>query len=146
MTPDIVYFIRCGRRGPVKIGKTFGTYQGAMDRLKELQVGNPETLYLLGICDGGRDLERQLHKRLQAHRLRGEWFKPTAEVMDVIREHASYAPEHTRGDRSSTRPVDSVGCEVCGTLLRQGKPDPTKPTTCQACDEFAEFRASGAAF
>lgn len=73
----VVYFLQAGDDGPVKIGftKNLGT------RIEDLQCGRSERLRLIGHRPGGRQEEKALHLRLAAHRLRGEWFKPSAEVL-----------------------------------------------------------------
>ncbi|MEW9855948.1 GIY-YIG nuclease family protein [Novosphingobium sp. M1R2S20] len=74
-----VYFIQAAS-GPIKIGVS-GNPQS---RLKNLQVGSAEKLTLLATVPGGRFTEEQIHQRLIAHRLHGEWFSPHAEVLRVI--------------------------------------------------------------
>lgn len=66
-----IYFVR-GSKGAVKIGYTSGRVES---RLKSLQTGSPDKLELLGVVDGGRELEKLLHKRYAEKRLEGEWFK-----------------------------------------------------------------------
>lgn len=77
-----VYFIQSERGGPIKIGRAINPEQ----RLKQCQTGSPERLVLLAVISGGRDLERSLHARFAASRLRGEWFKPTPELIALIGE------------------------------------------------------------
>ena len=68
-----VYFIRCG---PVKIGRT----TDLMNRLKDLQVGNPYELNILftlpcSSLEHSMKLERFLHRQLyNKFHVRGEWF------------------------------------------------------------------------
>lgn len=141
---SIVYFLRAGKRGPVKVGTTLGS--SAKYRMAELQTGNAETLYLLGVVPGGVELEREIHARLADHRMRGEWFKPTAEVMEVLKEYASFAPtEHPR-DRSVARPRGHYYCENCDHVLGPTRLPRPRSMMCRACEEFAAFRASGEEF
>lgn len=72
----MVYFIRSGKRGAIKIGWA----KDVSKRLRILQTGSAEELSLIGAIPGGKRLERQIHERFAADRLTGEWFKPTAEV------------------------------------------------------------------
>lgn len=75
-----VYFIRSGCK--VKIGIAEFPEQ----RLKALSTGNGEQLELIGSCDGGRTLEKELHDRFSHLRTNGEWFNLTPEIFDAIRE------------------------------------------------------------
>lgn len=77
-----VYFVRAGKRGPIKIGWAVDPER----RLKILQIANHKRLRLLGACAGGAWREAELHVRLDEYRIRGEWFRPTPEVLAVIEE------------------------------------------------------------
>lgn len=53
-------------------------------RLKELQTGNPEQLYLHHSVDCGnikkvRDMEKRVHLELSYKKLKGEWFSMSKE-------------------------------------------------------------------
>lgn len=76
-----VYFIQSGGDGPVKIGVCA---QDIEARLASLQCGNPEPLRLLGSIEGSFQAEAALHRRYEARRLRGEWFRYCPTMMDVI--------------------------------------------------------------
>ena len=41
-------------------------------------------LSLLGIIEGGRSLEKDLHKRFSDQRVKGEWFKPSPDLLMFI--------------------------------------------------------------
>lgn len=43
-------------------------------RLNDLQTAHYDTLILIGVREGGRDLEQALHKALVSYHARGEWF------------------------------------------------------------------------
>lgn len=74
-----VYFIQSGDSGPVKIGFSSNPYF----RLKQLQTGNHETLYLRKIIKGfGFFEENQLHKMLEEYNIYNEWYRP--EVLKII--------------------------------------------------------------
>jgi hypothetical protein len=53
-------------------------------RLKELQVGCPDELRLLGVVEGEEDTEESIHALLAEHRIRGEWFRPATDVFEII--------------------------------------------------------------
>lgn len=72
-----VYFIRAGRKGPIKIGVA----KNVKRRVETLQTGNHEPLLILAIipCNGkalAYNLESQLHSIYSRDRIIGEWFKP----------------------------------------------------------------------
>lgn len=78
MTDDL-YFIRV-KDGPVKIGRT----GDVKTRLACFQVACPYELELVGIVSDGGHYETTFHFKLEAHRMRGEWFAWTDEVAGMI--------------------------------------------------------------
>lgn len=74
--PFYVYFIRAKTRpSTVKIGKA----EDPQQRLRELQVGCPHRLWIEGKirCYSAAqafELERELQRLFDSHRVRGEWF------------------------------------------------------------------------
>lgn len=68
----MIYFIQCGKDGPVKIGLT---KSDPRKRLKTLQTYHHANLHLLTTIAGGPAVEIILHKRFTMFRLRGEWFE-----------------------------------------------------------------------
>lgn len=74
-----VYFIRAGSTGPIKIGHA----RNPQSRLSEIQVGHHEEVRLLGWYDGGVAEERALHARFSQHHIRGEWFHPADEILEM---------------------------------------------------------------
>jgi hypothetical protein len=64
----------------VKVGKSLGH---PSVRLAELQVGNPRPLVLLAWTQ--HLTERQAHRLLWRHHLRGEWFKPHPALLGALR-------------------------------------------------------------
>lgn len=77
-SPSCVYFIESGSDGPIKVGHACNVQA----RPRELQVGNPNQLRLLGTLPGGRELERWFHETFAHARVRGEWFES-----GVLREY-----------------------------------------------------------
>jgi hypothetical protein len=76
-----IYFVQV-ESGPIKIGFTIKKIRS---RLHELQGGNHETLHLLGLIQPAtKELELQLHRRFEAHWIRGEWFRPVPELLQFI--------------------------------------------------------------
>lgn len=78
---SVVYFVRQGNRGPVKIGTTTRLYA----RMDELRTANSFQLVLLAHEPGDRAHEAALHRRFAGSRGRGEWFWATPELCDYIR-------------------------------------------------------------
>jgi hypothetical protein len=76
----LVYFIQPAGGGLIKIGVAARPKQ----RLYHLQTGSPVELRLVGTLPGGQPLEAELHQRFAEHRVRGEWFEPTAELLSLI--------------------------------------------------------------
>jgi hypothetical protein len=68
----LVYFLGSGPNTiAVKVG---WTDRHLLERMEELQTGNPAVLHLLAAIRGGRDIETALHRSMAPYRLRGEWF------------------------------------------------------------------------
>lgn len=79
-----LYFIQQGERGPIKIGKA----RDPRARLANMQVGNAQRLYLLGIIPNGSTFETVLHQAFRKNWIRGEWFSPTPALLAYIAEYA----------------------------------------------------------
>lgn len=65
-----VYFLR-DVEGFIKIGWTGNLRR----RVAALQVTSSAPLKLIGVVEGERHTERWLHRVLENHRVRGEWFR-----------------------------------------------------------------------
>ncbi len=77
----MIYFIQCESTLLIKIGWTEGSPH---DRLKQLQTGSPGGLRLLFSMPGDRELETELHHQLASAHDRGEWFRPTPDVLRFL--------------------------------------------------------------
>lgn len=79
-----VYFAQQGNSGPIKIGSAFNPVY----RVKSLQTGNPQRLYLRAVVVEKpayrQVLERPLHELFEDYRIRGEWFRPVPELLQLI--------------------------------------------------------------
>lgn len=75
-----IYFIQCGDGGAVKIGYARNPY----DRIDTLQIGSPVALSILKITEGSLRDELRFHARFADHRVRGEWYSPTPEMLEFI--------------------------------------------------------------
>jgi hypothetical protein len=77
----VVYFVSAGDDGPIKVGFTTGKLAR---RLADLQLSSPVRLRVVWAIRGGRAKEREVHLKLAAHRLHGEWFARDA-VLDYLK-------------------------------------------------------------
>jgi len=80
----VVYFVQESNSGNIKIGYTGGDVKSRIDSLK---TGNSNNLELVCAVDGGRELECALHILFKKDNIRGEWFKATDELIEVINEY-----------------------------------------------------------
>ena len=81
---SIVYFIRCNEY--LKIGTS---QQDIIERMGNLQVGNPYKLKLEYFVLGSYGKEKELHRKFKEFKVdgHGEWFKLTKEqVLEGIKE------------------------------------------------------------
>jgi len=78
----MIYFIEAVGPGHIKIGFTD---KPMAIRLALLQTGNSFPLRVLGTRPGPQWHERQLHRQFRASRIRGEWFKPVPQLLELIR-------------------------------------------------------------
>lgn len=78
----MVYFVQARTLGFIKIGVTVDID----DRINGIQVGCPDHVELIGGIADRRayHLERALHARFDADRHRGEWFRPSEELLAFI--------------------------------------------------------------
>ncbi len=76
-----VYFIQDSLTLNIKIGFTDGDPQ---KRLKSLQTASQGDLVLLTSVPGTSSLEKTLHRRFAASHVRGEWFRPTHDLITYI--------------------------------------------------------------
>jgi hypothetical protein len=80
----VIYFAQAECGGPIKIG-----YADAVgERVADLQIAMPQRLVVLGVMDGTRSTENEMHRRLHHIRVRGEWFQDCHELRRLIAEYA----------------------------------------------------------
>ena len=83
--PSQVYFIRCGEA--VKIGISVKPYE----RIANLSSANHQKMELLATMDGSRKEEKAMHAKFAAYRIKGEWFRYSAEIdkfiKTIVRKH-----------------------------------------------------------
>jgi len=73
-----VYFVQAGEGGPIKIG-----FAGDVRRrIAKMQSDCPSLLRVIGVVpDGTEHHEGLFHQRFGASRERGEWFRPSEEIL-----------------------------------------------------------------
>ena len=64
----------------IKIGQS-SDLDGAFERLKSCQTGNPRELSIVGVTNL---LEKELHERFSNDHVRGEWFSVSHELLRFI--------------------------------------------------------------
>lgn len=77
-----VYFIICSITGLVKIGRADNVGQ----RLSTLQISSPGALSILGFFRAPSSFENFLHCLFSRNHVRGEWFKLSDELLDLIED------------------------------------------------------------
>jgi hypothetical protein len=87
----MIYFIQAGDDGPIKIG--FSGDPGA--RQKDLQKAHYEDLRIIGVINGTRELESELHIRFRMFLIRGEWFEPVPEITAFVARNCQSVTKNT---------------------------------------------------
>lgn len=90
----MIYVVQSGttKDAPIKIGQTTARRKGK--RKGELQVGNPEKLYVIAKLRGRRKRESELHERFASSRIHGEWFHRTPQIQAWLDEIDAALPSH----------------------------------------------------
>lgn len=78
---NMIYFIQAGKSGPIKIGHTDNSVR---ERMAQLQTGCPYELNLLWQFIGDLNKEAEIHREFEHENIRGEWFRPSLELLDYI--------------------------------------------------------------
>lgn len=90
----MIYFVQAAT-GHIKIGYATNIKK----RLAELQVSQPAELTLLGVREGGRAVEAEMHRRFSEHHAKGEWFYPADGILQYIAAFTTPRPVKKRFDR-----------------------------------------------
>jgi hypothetical protein len=69
---------------PARLRFKIGRAGKPKDRLRKLRTACSDDLLLIATLPGGRELESELHRALEATRIRGEWFEDSPLLQDVI--------------------------------------------------------------
>ena len=86
-----VYIFQGIKGGPFKIGLA----RAPLDRLRNVQVGNPLKLKIAGRIEYpsfelADQAERIMHMHLARWNMSGEWFWPCPECVNALEEHKPY--------------------------------------------------------
>ena len=79
----MIYFIQAGKNGPIKIGHTENDIE---QRIAQLQTGCPYELRLIWLKKGDQQDEAEWHSWFQHERIRGEWFRPSRDLINCIKQ------------------------------------------------------------
>lgn len=124
-----VYFIEREPGDQVKIG--WAKYS-PHDRLKTLQTGCPDHLYVRAYFRGSPEDERRMHRTFESVRGRGEWFANVLKLADFL----NYLDD-TSGDRPATE--EEVVTALCDCILG-GQYHPDCLVKESTYDESADWR------
>jgi hypothetical protein len=105
-----VYFVRKNTDpfGPIKIGFT----RKMEARLEQLNRAVDGGVFVFASCEGGAAREREFHQKLAAHRLEGEWFSPSDEVLSEIEALGSIAQQTDPLTRDRVLPDDEFSNDI----------------------------------
>lgn len=116
----MIYFIQCGKNGPIKIGVS----EDPIERLRQLQTANPYELKLLWVHDpkklGDEITEQGLHAELEHENIRGEWFRPGKDVFEWMATCINETTVSLPGSNSSFEVFEHYGKKVDITIPPSG--------------------------
>jgi hypothetical protein len=81
----VVYFARS--KDLIKIGFSTDVH----GRMSTLSTAVPTEITLLLTLPGTRHFEQRLHRRFKAHRVNGEWFRASPEILEFITSRVNIA-------------------------------------------------------
>ena len=76
-----VYFVK-NNFGQIKIGWAVDP----IERIKTLQTGSAQPLFLIGCIYGTRKDEGNMHRMFKAYHINGEWFSYDENILQFIKE------------------------------------------------------------
>lgn len=76
----MIYFVKNGNDNEIKIGYADNVKQ----RMCSLQTSNSNDLKLIGVMEGEKVVEQNIHERFAHLRVRGEWFTLSDELRDFV--------------------------------------------------------------
>lgn len=125
----MIYFLRVGMDGPIKIGTT----NDLKGRIAGIQTNHHEELLIWRLFEGGIVQESALHTRFAEYRMRGEWFS----FHEDMAKDLGLTEIHERDFSLLQKPPSSVNRAVATTLA----PVPTEEAVEKARKyEVARFK------
>lgn len=104
----MIYFITARDVGMVKIGFA----HNPQARFHVVQTGSPIELKLERAGDGSYSDEDELHSRFERLRVRGEWYRLTPEIENLMGEYPVYVWRHRGCQHASRkRPTQDVSAQ-----------------------------------
>lgn len=88
----MIYFVRAGAEGAIKIGFSSNPDM----RIDALRTAVPEDVRVLAVIKGTQGEEQRLHAVFEHAHLRGEWFKPTPDLLAYIAQFPPYDNQRVR--------------------------------------------------
>ena len=76
-----VYFIQGQTTGLIKIGQTA---RSVSNRLRVIQSNSPDKLEVIKVIKSEKGAEQFLHDKFESVRSHGEWFYPSADLIEFI--------------------------------------------------------------
>jgi Meiotically up-regulated gene 113 len=76
-----IYILQVENKGPIKVGFT---QNDPAKRALAIQQASPYELSLLATFPASASEELELHRKLEPHRLRNEWYRPSEEVVSTL--------------------------------------------------------------
>jgi hypothetical protein len=107
--------------GRVKIGSSTSPDK----RVRTLQIGSPVVYTLVGHTDCFQGLEYAVHKHLEKHRIRGEWFHEKGEVLSIVKAIKA---------RETLGLCDRIGAFACLMGMDEGMEDDFEDFLQRCCD------------
>lgn len=106
----MIYFLRSGRTGRIKIGRT----SHFQSRYARLCFEHKEVLEILGIVSEDDWAEKQLHTIFKSIRVVNEWFEDCSKLRAFIARHASTnVPEADSPRNQVMVPLDRYIAHQC---------------------------------
>lgn len=102
---EFVYFVI--QSGLVKIGFSSSIFT----RIRQLSTQSPTRLQLAAAIPGGRAVERRMHEMFAADHVKGEWFRRSSELEELIAAIRK-SPEHLRTLANLSDGLDRRSSEV----------------------------------
>lgn len=81
---SVVYFLLDPGTNCIKIGNS--SLKNLSKRISEIQISTPNVLSVMGVMWGGLDVEKALHEQFAESRVRGEWFRADADLLEYIQK------------------------------------------------------------